>query len=275
MAVNGATPGNVLTAKTIQITPFRTLVTALKDILTETNIVFQPDGIRIVNMDKSHTILVHMHLEADKFEMYECKKEKIVVGVTMLHLYKLIHHIDPSDTMTMYIEESDYSDGIVTHLGFKFENIGRCKKKKLNLIDPDHEEIHIPDVTFSSIISFPSSNFQKIIRELDDISDKLELCSVGKELIFRCSGHYMSTDLHHMEVDDEGASGSSMSFVRKQDPSKVVQGVFSLNMLGYFVKCTNLCNQIEIYLDNDRPLVVKYDVSSLGTIRMALVPLPN
>ena len=62
---------NVLTIKTVQISPFRTLMTALKDILLETNISFQKDGIRIINMDKSHTILAHLYLAADNFEFYE------------------------------------------------------------------------------------------------------------------------------------------------------------------------------------------------------------
>ena len=60
----------VLEIKTVQIAPFRTLMTALKDILLETNITFQKDGIRIINMDKSHTILAHLFLEASKFEHY-------------------------------------------------------------------------------------------------------------------------------------------------------------------------------------------------------------
>ena len=51
---------NILTIKTVQIAPFRTLMTALKDILIETNISFQKDGMRIINMDKSHTILAHL-----------------------------------------------------------------------------------------------------------------------------------------------------------------------------------------------------------------------
>ena len=50
---------NVLTIKTVQIAPFKTLITALKDILLETNMSFKPDGIRIINMDKSHTVLVY------------------------------------------------------------------------------------------------------------------------------------------------------------------------------------------------------------------------
>ena len=51
---------NVLVIQTIQIAPFIPLMTALKDILLETNIIFQNDGIKIINMDKSHTILVHL-----------------------------------------------------------------------------------------------------------------------------------------------------------------------------------------------------------------------
>ena len=59
---------NVLTIKTVQITAFRVLMTALKDILLESNITFSKEGIKIVNIDKSHTILVHLNLLADKFE---------------------------------------------------------------------------------------------------------------------------------------------------------------------------------------------------------------
>jgi DNA polymerase III sliding clamp (beta) subunit (PCNA family) len=86
------TNDNVLTIKTVQIAPFRILMTALKDILLETNITFEADGIRIINMDKSHTILVHLHLVAQNFEFYECKKEKIIIGVNMFHLFKLINY---------------------------------------------------------------------------------------------------------------------------------------------------------------------------------------
>jgi len=265
------TDGNVLTIKTVQIAPFRTLMTALKDILLETNITFEPDGIRIINMDKSHTILAHLYLEAHNFEMYECKKEKIIIGVNMFHLFKLINTIDNDDTLTIYIENSDYVDGIVSHLDLKFENgeIKQCKTQKLRLIEPEPEELQYPDVKFSSIINLPSADFQKIIRDLSCISDKLEIKSVGNELIFKCSGQFASAEIHRAESD------GSMGFILKQDSSKVIQGEFSLKNLGYFIKCTNLCQQIEVYLENDLPLVVKYDVASLGTIKLCLASLPS
>ncbi len=268
---NASTNNNVLTIKTVQIAPFRTLMTALKDILLETNISFQPDGIRIINMDKSQTILVHLYLAASNFEFYECKKEKIIIGVNMFHLFKLINSIDNDDTLTIYIENNDYFDGIVSHLALRFENgnIKQCKTQKLKLIEPEQDELEVPDVKFSSIINLPSADFQKIIRDLSCISDKLEIKSVGNELIFKCQGQFASAEIHRAEVDE------SMKFILKQDSSKVIQGEFSLKNLGYFIKCTNLCPQIEVYLENDLPLVVKYDVASLGSIKLGLVPLPS
>jgi len=213
---------NVLTIKTVQIAPFRTLMTALKDILLETNITFQKDGIRIINMDKSHTMLAHLFLAAENFEL-------------------------------------------------KFENgdIKQCKTQKLRLIEPDPEELVEPNVVFSSVINLPSSDFQKIIRDLSCISEKIEIKSVGNELIFRCSGQFATAEVRRVESDD------SMKFIHKQDSNKIIQGEFSLKNLGYFIKCTNLCNQIEMYLENDLPLVVKYYVASLGEIKLCLCPLPS
>ena len=80
---------NELTIRTVQIAPFRTLMTALKDILMETNIIFKKDGMKIINMDKSHTILVHLFLAAVNFEEYVCNRDKIVIAVNMFHLFLL------------------------------------------------------------------------------------------------------------------------------------------------------------------------------------------
>ncbi len=269
------TSKNILQIQTVQIAPFRTLMTALKDILLETNISFTPEGIKIINMDKSHTILAHLSLHAKNFEHYECSQPKIVIGVNMFHLFKLINTIDNDDTLTIYIEEDDYTDGIVQYLGLKFENgdIKQQKIQKLRLIEPETDELEVPDVKFSSVLNLPSSDFQKIIRDLSCISDKIEIKSVataeGAELIFKCSGGFAQAEVRRAESD------GSMEYIIKQDNSKIIQGEFSLKNLSYFIKCTNLCSSIEIYLENDLPLVVKYNVASLGEIKLCLAPLPS
>jgi proliferating cell nuclear antigen len=160
----------VLIIKTVQIAPIRTLMTALKDIIMETNISFTPQGMRLITMDKSHTILVNMNLLAENFELFECKKPKIIIGLNVLHLFKLINTIDNDDTLTIYIDKADYTDGIVSYLGLKFENNKQCKTQKLRLLEPDGEELFYPNVTFSSIINLPSADFQKIIRDLTGLT---------------------------------------------------------------------------------------------------------
>ena len=67
---------NVLTIKTVQIQPIRNMITAIKDVLTDATITYTNSGLKIINFDKTHTILVNVILHAEKFELYDCKPEK-------------------------------------------------------------------------------------------------------------------------------------------------------------------------------------------------------
>lgn len=266
---------NILTIQTVQIAPFRTLMTALKDILPEANINFTQNGIELTNMDKSHTILANLVLHASKFERYVCLKEKIVIGVNIMNLFKVINTIDNNETLTIYIDSDDYSDGVVKYLGLKFDNehIKQQKIHKLKLNDAEQEDFDFPPMYFSSVLNIPSSDFQKIVRDLSSISDIIEICSIvtnnSSELKFKARGDFAESEIIRSESDE------SMEYIKKQKTNEIIQGKFSLKNLSYFIKCTNLCNQIELFLENDKPLVVKYYVASLGEIKLCLTPLQN
>ena len=170
----------------------------------------------------------------------------------------------------MYIDREDYHEGIVSYLGLQYDNgdIKQCYSQKLRLIEPDMEELLVPDVEYSTIINLPTSDFQKIIRDLNGISDRIEIKSVGNELIFSCDGNFASSKIFRSE------SESNMNFIQKSDASVIIQGEFSLKSLSHFIKCTPLCSHLEMYLGNDLPLIVKYNVASLGEIKLCLAPLP-
>jgi proliferating cell nuclear antigen len=121
---------------------------------------------------------------------------------------------------------------------------------------------------YSTVINLPTSDFQKIIRDLNGISDRIEIKSVGTDLIFSCEGSFASSRIFRSESD------GNMNFLQKSDPSVIIQGEFSLKSLSHFIKCTPLCSHLEMYLGNDLPLIIKYDVASLGEIRMCLAGLP-
>jgi proliferating cell nuclear antigen len=247
------------------------MITAIKDILTDATITFTKDSLKIINFDKTHTILVNVVLHADKFEEYKCIPEKIIICANTIHLFKVISTMSNDDILTMYIEQSDYHDGIVSYLGLQYDNgeIKQCYSQKLRLIEPDMEELVIPDVEYSTIINLPTSDFQKIIRDMNGISDRVEIKSVGNDLIFSCEGTFASSRIFRSESDN------NMDFVKKSDPTVIIQGEFSLKSLSQFVKCSNLCSYLELYLGNDLPLIIQYPVSSLGSIKLCLSALPQ
>ena len=51
--------------------------------------------------------------------------------------------------------------------------------------------------------------------------------------------------------------------------------MYSLKYLILFTKCTNLCNLIHIYIKNDYPLIIKYNIASIGDIKLCLAPNTN
>ena len=97
----------------------------------------------------------------------------------------------------------------------------------------------------------------------------LEIRSISNQLIFNCKGD-IGTAEHII-----GENNSGLSFLQKNNPDDIIQGIFALKHLVMFTKCTNLSNQVEIYLKNDYPLIVSYGVASLGNIKLCLAPQCN
>ena len=261
----------VLEIQSVQVSPIRNMITALKDVLTDATITFTKNGMKIINFDKTHTILVNVNLNANKFENFRCDPDKVIVCANTLHLFKVISTMSNDDTLTIYIDKSDYHDGVVSYLGLQYENgdIKQFYSQKLRLIEPDTEELVIPDVEYTTVINMPTTDFQKIIRDMAGISDRIEIKSVGDDLIFNCEGNFATSRIFRTE------SQGNMNFINKPDAQTVVQGEFSLKSLSHFIKCTPLCSNLEIYIGNDLPLIVKYDVASLGSIKLCLASLPS
>lgn len=266
IAVLPETEPHVFYCETIQITPFRKLFTALKEIIHETNVVITPEGILIVAMDKSHTILAHVCLDGDKFEAFTCNKERIVLWMNVTNFFKIISAASNVDTLELYIESKYYNNGIVLYLTIKIASKNQSNVNHFRLIEPDAEEIEYPTVNFPSVIRIPSADFQKIVRDMQVLSDKMEIKSVGNELHFNCHGAFTNAAIIRSEEE-----GDNMKII--SESSVVTQGVFSLKSLNQFIRCTNLCPQLELHLKNDMPLVVKYSIT-LGFIQLALSPLP-
>jgi len=248
--------------KTVQSGAIRILIEALKEILTDGNFIFDKTGIKLMAMDSTHTILIHMKLDAKNFEWFHCKN-KIVTGINMLNFFKLIKTMTNSETLTLFMEKNDEN-----HLGIRINNIEKNSQTiyKLNLLDMENENIDIPPAEFETELTIPSNDFQKIIRDMINIGENIDVKSIGPKLILNCNGDFASQETILKET--EGIDG--LTFNQIISDEQPVQGIFSLKYLLLFTKCTNLCNLIHLYIKNDYPLIIKYSVASLGEIKLCL-----
>jgi len=258
-------PEYIVEAKTVQTGAVRTLKEALKCILVEMSLIFDNDGIRMVAMDQSRTVLVHLRLYADKFEKfsYSHTSPKFVIGVNTDHLYRIVRTATNDDTITFYVEQNDPNTlGILLEDGEKKQ----VTRYKLNLLDRDEPDIRLPDTEFSTHITMPSLDFQKICRDMTLLGAKtVEIKNVGSSLTFGCKGTFASRTTVMGDSENEFS-------IQKKANDEIVTGTFSLPHLVLFTKCTNLCNNLEIHIKNDWFLMIRYVVANLGSIQLCLMP---
>lgn len=256
---------HVLELETIQVKEFKTLIEALKDILTEANILFDQEGMRITAMEMEQTVLVHLRLFADKFEAFHCK-EPINVGVDMQELYKLLKILGNNETLTIYIKDVDDDK-----IWFKIYNAetNKIMKMALGRMDLNYKDIEIPEMKFDSIITMPSSEFQKICRYYNGFSDLIELCCVDDNITLSCVGETgrVSIQTSYCRNDDDQVLNIS-----NNRPSEIIQGYYNLKYLVSFSKCTDLCDSIKMFMNNNFPLVISFQVGSLGELKMCIAP---
>jgi len=252
----------IFNIKTVQSGAIRILIEALKEILTDGNITITPEGIKLIAMDPTHSVLIHLKLQSENFEYFQVSK-KITIGINMLNLFKLIKTMTNSETLTLFVEKNNENQlGIIIHNSEKNSQT----TYKLNLLDIQEDDIDIPPAEFETELTLPSGDFQKIIRDMINIGENIEIKSIGSQLILNCSGDFASQETIL------GETNNGLKYKQAADESLPIQGLFSLKYLILFTKCTNLCNQINIYIKNDYPLIIKYLVASLGTIKLCLAP---
>jgi proliferating cell nuclear antigen len=249
----------ILEIKTIQASTIKSVIDAMKEILMDVNLEFDENGMKIVALDNTHIVLIHLKLHADKFESYYCLK-KLYIGINMLKFHMLIKTIQNGDILSLFIHKNDPNI-----LGITIENNEKNVKTtyKLSMLDIDVVNVDIPPADFNTIITMPSAYLQKIIRDMHNLAEYIEIKNIGNKLILSCQGDFccqetiLATEAQNIQI-------------KSNDDQEIIQGVFSLKYLSIFTKCTNLCSTVEIYLKNSYPIILQYGIASMGSVKLCL-----
>jgi proliferating cell nuclear antigen len=213
-------------------------------------------------MDSSHVALVSLNLSQDGFESFRADSN-MVLGVSIGNLSKVMKLADNSDSITLA------ADNDASHLKITFRNpkTERTTEFNLNLITIDSEHLAIPETDYTSVVTINSSEFTKICKELFSLSETVQIVT--------------SKDLVQFTVDGEVGSGSVKlthnDSDKKEDQTmfEVSEGVsqqFALRYLNMFNKASTLSNFTKICMTTDQPLVIEFNIDSLGVLKYFLAP---
>ena len=243
--------------KTVQSTVFRTLIDAMKEIIADCNLIFDEKGILVKSIDASQHAMVHLRLNSDKFEEYVCKG-KYICGIALINLHKLLKTMSTTDVLMLFQRRGEQNT-----LSIRVENNKKAKTStyELFLLDLQSPTITSRAPEFKHAISIDSNEFHKIVREMKDISSFLEIrCHESTIKFLSVKGSFAEASINlRIHSNDHGQNND------------LVQGVFDLRYLSMFTKCPPLSKKVNLYLKNDYPLIIQYNVSNMGTIQLVLM----
>ena len=223
-------------------------------------------GVILKEVNKTGKILVYMRLDADKFEVYKYNyhKKKLSLGIDIGNLLKCLKCMSHFDTMTWLVDDEDINKLIVV-----LESAERKEKKtfQLNLMDIEEETYDISPIQFPYSITLPSQDFHKYCKDMASSTDKIEIKATSNKLFFSGKG-----EIGNIEFEVGETNGGLSIISTTSNTNEIVQGLFELKFLLIFTKCTNLCNQVTMFIKNDYPIIITYQIAALGEIKLVLSP---
>jgi len=269
----------IVEISTLKSIIIKSLFEVIKPYIKETNILINNEGMKISTMDISKVSLTYIKLYAEKFEKFYCKSP-IILGIDTSILFKVIKYCNRRETITFYVTKDEPN-----LLGIELSDpyMGKVKDYKIPLLALDDKIENISSMEFDYIINMPTIQFQQIIKDVHLLEGKIvEIKSLGKQIIFSCKDGTAQFKTSISEVDDKlnkdqktllQQNGEDLKGIKfhKSNENVIVQGKFKLSYLMNFIKASHLCENMNILLTNDKPLILEYFIADLGIMRMLLL----
>ncbi len=154
----------VFSAKTNGSDDLKAIISAISTLVEEATFVANAEGITFRGMDPSHVALIDISWPNSAFEKYECDSE-IKFGVRIDEFSKLIKRADKKDGIEISLTEDN----------LLLVSIGKNKKYKMRLIESSASDTPLPKVPYDAKIGLTTNGFDKILGDVQVVSDYLTI----------------------------------------------------------------------------------------------------
>jgi proliferating cell nuclear antigen len=240
-------------AKTSGSDDLKAIISAISTLVEEATFVATAEGITFRGMDPSHVALIDISWPNSAFEKYECDSD-IKFGVRIDEFSKLIKRAGKKDSIEISISEQNML--LVT--------VGKNKKYKMRLIESSATDTPLPKIPYDSKITLSSSKFDKILGDVQVVSDYLTIQTFDSKADFSGKGDSGEVVID-LDKDDEDIE----EIFSKADST----GTYSLEYLNPVIKAVGTtAGSITCEFSSAKPLRIEFKVANIGRIHFYLAP---
>lgn len=216
-------------------------------------------GLRLVAIDPGNVAMVHLEVNAIEYFYAE---GTVTAGIDMSFLlHKMIRCMSSGDLMTWKIFEDEPH---VMCIELANSDRRTMTTNKLKLMDQAEVNISIPPVEYQRIVSMPSSDLAKYVREMVSISNIISVKGTKETLEFFAEGKMASS---HITVRPTSAGLNW----RHDTNSDAIERNVLVKYVDKFVK-VSVDTSVELFLKQGFPLVLRYELV-VGTLRFVIAPV--
>ena len=249
---------NLFKAKTSEGYTIKILAELLQHNIKTACFILSKTGIRLRMMDSQRFVLIDLDLNADNFSIYKFKGETMTIGVNLNHLHKMLKSIKKKDSIILFIRQDNVND-----LGIKVlpkEN-NRVTTSYIKIQSIQNMDIQLPD-GYSKPIIIPSNEYQKMCKDMNNISGMINVIAKGFYIKFNCNaGSVYSREVTFGEIEDEDESD-----YEEVDSINEYNQNFDTEQLSRIIKLSGLNNTMQVFPKEDLPLKFKSNIGTLGSI---------
>ena len=240
-------------AKTNTSDEWKAVISSITTLVEEATFEATVEGITFRGMDPSHVALIDISWPNSAFEKYNCDGD-IKFGVRVDEFSKVIKRAEKNESIEISISD----DNMLQIL------IGKNKKWSMRLIEGSASDTPLPKISYDSKIGLSSSTFDKILGDIDVVSDYLSIKTATNNAEFSGKGDSGEAVINF----EKGMEGLEEITVNQE-----CTGTYSLEYLNPIVKAMgNTSDSIICEFSSGKPLRIEFKVSNIGRIHFYLAP---
>lgn len=234
---------------------------AISNIVNEVNLNFDENGFSIFGLDSSHVSMIFLTIDKTDCIQYSCEIP-IKLGVNLKTLTSVLGTGKENDQVTI---ENVNTDSLIIII----ENQNRKIEYEIKLMEIQQDELFIPEMEYRVKLNTTASYFYGLLESISVIiSDEVRFNVNDGKMAMSGSGQLGNTKIDFLNSNEVPLEKE----YKLECEIENLELSFALVFVQKSKKLGDISKNIEIMIDEDAPIQIKYRIGQKSDIKFLLAP---